>query len=246
MVAVQEHRVPTPRPGKTAIALGPPFIPNIPFQKQRSCSLGSPCVRVQASGLLFLLQARGSPALWRPLRGGIDSGHIYWIHHSTRGYKRQTKKIRNRPLGISMACHSYLHRHVIPLQNSVRREFYFAPRAQAGSNVITTTIMGSLEPQMEDRLFTVHPDESTAQTKAVGRIIAEIADYSMAYQIVQDAFRAQGKPPWSRPSGLPPLARGYALRHGRTPGLRPPPPPKESTPALGSPSPSFFSHLSRP
>ena len=67
------------------------------------------------------------------------------------------------------------------------------------------------------------------------RIIAEIADYSMAYQIVQDAFRAQGKPPWSRPSGLPPLAPGSALRHGRTPGLRPPRPPKASTPAPGSP-----------
>jgi hypothetical protein len=107
--AVQEHRVPTPRPGKTGSAFGPPFIPNIRFQKQRSCSLGSTCVRVQASGLLFLLQARGSPALWCPLRGGIDGGHIYWFHYSTRGYKRQTKKIRNRPLGVSMACHSYLH-----------------------------------------------------------------------------------------------------------------------------------------
>jgi len=213
---------------------------------------------------------------------------------------------------------------------SVGRESYFAPRAQAGSNVITTTIMESLEPQMEDRLFTVHPDESTAQTKAVGRmiaeqkagifegldpkkahawklfheslkpvdvvvpfapsimdfieqtphlpiatrraanrvltviqtiacayqhqrkrdskdrIIAEIADYSMAHQIVQDAFRAQRKPPWSRRLGLPLPSRGSALHHARTPRLRPPPPPKASAPAPGLPSPSFYSHLSRP
>jgi DNA primase len=46
-------------------------------------------------------------------------------------------------------------------------------KLEGPTSFITTTIMESLEPQMEDRLFTVHPDESTDQTKAVGRMIAE-------------------------------------------------------------------------
>ena len=46
-------------------------------------------------------------------------------------------------------------------------------KLEGPTSFITTTIMESLEPEMEDRLFTVHPDEFTAQTKAVGRMIAE-------------------------------------------------------------------------
>jgi len=56
--------------------------------------------------------------------------------------------------------------------------------------------------------------------------------------------------PWSKHSALPPLARGSALHHARTPGLRPPPPPKASAPAPDSPQVVFertspFTHAFR-
>jgi len=40
-------------------------------------------------------------------------------------------------------------------------------RIDGPTSFITTTAMETLEPQLEDRLFTIHPDESTGQTKAV-------------------------------------------------------------------------------
>lgn len=35
------------------------------------------------------------------------------------------------------------------------------------TSFITTTVMEKLESQLEDRLFTVHPDESIEQTKEI-------------------------------------------------------------------------------
>jgi DNA primase len=49
----------------------------------------------------------------------------------------------------------------------------FEKKLEGPTSFITTTVAESLEPQMEDRLFTVHPDESPAQTKAIGRMVAE-------------------------------------------------------------------------
>lgn len=40
-------------------------------------------------------------------------------------------------------------------------------RLEGPTSFITTTIMENLEPQLEDRLFTVHPDEGVGQTKNI-------------------------------------------------------------------------------
>jgi DNA primase len=42
------------------------------------------------------------------------------------------------------------------------------------TSFITTTVMEKLEGQLEDRLFTIHPDESVQQTKEIIRITAEM------------------------------------------------------------------------
>jgi len=46
-------------------------------------------------------------------------------------------------------------------------------KLEGPTSFITTTAVESLEPQLEDRLFTIHPDESPEQTKAVTRRKAE-------------------------------------------------------------------------
>lgn len=40
-------------------------------------------------------------------------------------------------------------------------------KLEGPTSFITTTIMENLEPQLEDRLFTVHPDEGVGQTKSI-------------------------------------------------------------------------------
>jgi DNA primase len=42
------------------------------------------------------------------------------------------------------------------------------------TSFVTTTVMEKLEGQLEDRLFTIHPDESVQQTKEIIRITAEM------------------------------------------------------------------------
>jgi hypothetical protein len=51
-------------------------------------------------------------------------------------------------------------------------------KLEGPTSFITTTVMESLEAQFEDRLFTIHPDESVEQTKAVLERIAEQRDGS--------------------------------------------------------------------
>jgi len=46
-------------------------------------------------------------------------------------------------------------------------------RVEGPTPFITTTIMENLEPQLEDRLFTIHPDESVDQTKDIIKITAQ-------------------------------------------------------------------------
>jgi DNA primase len=51
-------------------------------------------------------------------------------------------------------------------------------RLDGPTSFITTTIIDKLEPQLEDRLFTVHPDESMEQTRAIMSMTAKIKDGS--------------------------------------------------------------------
>jgi DNA primase len=46
------------------------------------------------------------------------------------------------------------------------------------TSFITTTIIDKLEPQLEDRLFTIHPDESMEQTRSIMTLTARIKDGS--------------------------------------------------------------------
>ena len=51
-------------------------------------------------------------------------------------------------------------------------------RLDGPTSFITTTIIDKLEPQLEDRLFTIHPDESMDQTRSVMTLTARIKDGS--------------------------------------------------------------------
>ena len=49
-------------------------------------------------------------------------------------------------------------------------------RLDGPTSFITTTIIDKLEPQLEDRLFTIHPDESKEQTGSIMSITAKIKE----------------------------------------------------------------------
>jgi DNA primase len=51
-------------------------------------------------------------------------------------------------------------------------------RLDGPTSFITTTIIDKLEPQLEDRLFTIHPDESMQQTRSIMTITAKVKDGS--------------------------------------------------------------------
>lgn len=51
-------------------------------------------------------------------------------------------------------------------------------RLDGPTSFITTTIIDKLEPQLEDRLFTIHPDESMEQTRAIMTMTAKIKEGS--------------------------------------------------------------------
>ncbi len=51
-------------------------------------------------------------------------------------------------------------------------------RLDGPTSFITTTIIDKLEPQLDDRLFTIHPDESMEQTRAIMSMTARIKDGS--------------------------------------------------------------------
>ena len=51
-------------------------------------------------------------------------------------------------------------------------------RLDGPTSFITTTIIDKLEPQLEDRLFTIHPDESMEQTRSIMTMTAKIKDGS--------------------------------------------------------------------
>ncbi|MCK7503055.1 MAG: hypothetical protein MZV70_02425 [Desulfobacterales bacterium] len=51
-------------------------------------------------------------------------------------------------------------------------------RLDGPTSFLTTTVIDKLEPQLEDRLFTVHPDESMQQTRAIMSMTARIKDGS--------------------------------------------------------------------
>ena len=49
-------------------------------------------------------------------------------------------------------------------------------RLDGPTSFITTTIIDKLEPQLEDRLFTIHPDESMEQTRSIMTMTAKIKE----------------------------------------------------------------------
>jgi DNA primase len=51
-------------------------------------------------------------------------------------------------------------------------------RLDGPTSFITTTVIDKLEPQLEDRLFTIHPDESIEQTRMIMSMTASIKDGS--------------------------------------------------------------------
>ena len=51
-------------------------------------------------------------------------------------------------------------------------------RLDGPTSFITTTIIDKLEPQLEDRLFTIHPDESMEQTRSIMTMTAKIKEGS--------------------------------------------------------------------
>ena len=51
-------------------------------------------------------------------------------------------------------------------------------RLDGPTSFITTTVIDKLEPQLDDRLFTIHPDESMEQTRAIMSMTAQIKDGS--------------------------------------------------------------------
>jgi DNA primase len=51
-------------------------------------------------------------------------------------------------------------------------------RLDGPTSFLTTTVIDKLEPQLEDRLFSIHPDESMEQTRAIMSMTARIKDGS--------------------------------------------------------------------
>lgn len=64
-------------------------------------------------------------------------------------------------------------------------------RLDGPTSFITTTIIDKLEPQLEDRLFTIHPDESKEQTGLIMSMTAEIKEGSFegVDEVTQEAWK---------------------------------------------------------
>ena len=64
-------------------------------------------------------------------------------------------------------------------------------RLDGPTSFITTTIIDKLEPQLEDRLFTIHPDESMEQTRSIMNMTAKIKEggFEGVDKATQDAWK---------------------------------------------------------
>jgi len=65
-------------------------------------------------------------------------------------------------------------RYQVPEKNEDGKFVTVEKKLDGPTSFITTTIMEKLEPQLEDRLFTIHPDESVEQTKDVIHLTAKM------------------------------------------------------------------------
>lgn len=75
---------------------------------------------------------------------------------------------------LSEGCVSYQ----VPQKDEDGKFITVEKRLNGPTSFITTTIIDKLEPQLEDRLFTIHPDESMLQTRSIMTMTAKIKDGS--------------------------------------------------------------------
>jgi DNA primase len=75
---------------------------------------------------------------------------------------------------LSEGCVSYQ----VPEKDTDGKFVTVEKRLDGPTSFITTTIIDKLEPQLEDRLFTIHPDESMKQTRFIMTMTAKIKDGS--------------------------------------------------------------------
>ena len=75
---------------------------------------------------------------------------------------------------LSEGCVSYQ----VPQKDEDGKFATVEKRLDGPTSFITTTIIDKLEPQLEDRLFTIHPDESMRQTRSIMTMTARIKEGS--------------------------------------------------------------------
>ncbi len=75
---------------------------------------------------------------------------------------------------LSEGCVSYQ----VPQKDEDGKFITVEKRLDGPTSFITTTIIDKLEPQLEDRLFTIHPDESMGQTRSIMTMTARIKEGS--------------------------------------------------------------------
>jgi hypothetical protein len=85
--------------------------------------------------------------------------------------RRQRNGLRGRSL-LSEGCVSYQ----VPQKDENGNFTTVEKRLDGPTSFITTTIIDKLEAQLEDRLFTIHPDESMGQTRSIMNMTAKIKD----------------------------------------------------------------------
>ena len=87
----------------------------------------------------------------------------------TEGFQYQTKNAEDSELVYatrSLISEGMVRYHVVE-KDDEGRLITTEKEIEGPTSFITTTIMDKLEPQLEDRLFTVHPNESSNQTKDI-------------------------------------------------------------------------------
>jgi DNA primase catalytic core len=87
----------------------------------------------------------------------------------TEGYQYQTKNAQDSELVYSTRTLLSEGRvsYWVTEKNEDGKYITVERKLEGPTSFVTTTTMEALEPQMEDRLFTIHPDESSEQTQKI-------------------------------------------------------------------------------
>jgi hypothetical protein len=125
----------------------------------------STCLQIYPNSAYFLMTNGSAKSIFF-LKGGLKHKALI----VTEGFQSQANNAADSELVYSVRSilsEGRVSYWVVEKDEKTGHLVTIEKKVEGPTSFITTTVMESLEAQFEDRLFTIHPDESVDQTKRI-------------------------------------------------------------------------------